>query len=130
MKKIISIINKLVFVVVTLFTIYVLQNILFPKRNDGYTNLKNFYDCKKDSLDVIFLGSSHVGMNLCQDYFQDSLHFQVFFPWGSLQPAWNSYYTLKECLKTQKPKVVVFETFATAINFQQDIERQCINTAG
>lgn len=88
---------------------YVVDSTLKFKYDDGVTPMSDFYSFPKDSIDVILLGSSHLGVNvnttaLCNDY-----GIGAYKLWGATQPVWNSYFDLVEALKTQHPKVVVLE---------------------
>ena len=88
---------------------YVVDTTLEFKYDDGVTPMSDFYSFPEDSIDVIMLGSSHLGVNvdttqLCNDY-----GIGAYKLWGATQPVWNSYYNLVEALKTQHPKVVVLE---------------------
>ena len=88
---------------------YVVDTTLEFKYDDGVTPIRDFYSFPEDSIDVLMLGSSHLGVNvdttiLCNDYGIGSYKL-----WGATQPVWNSYYNLAEALKTQHPKVVVLE---------------------
>ncbi len=88
---------------------YVVDTTLEFKYDDGVTPMTDFYSFPQDSIDVILLGSSHLGVNvnttvLCNDY-----GIGAYKLWGATQPVWNSYYDLVEALKTQHPKVVVLE---------------------
>lgn len=77
----------------------------------GSSRVHNFYQEEKNSLDVIFLGSSHAyygihPMDFWRDYGVPS------YVLGSpLQNTGTSYYLLKDALKRQKPKVVVMEGY-------------------
>ncbi len=88
---------------------YVVDTTLEFKYDDGVTPMSDFYSFPEDSIDVLLLGSSHMGVNvdttiLCNDY-----GIGAYKLWGATQPVWNSYYNLVEALKTQHPKVVVLE---------------------
>ena len=88
---------------------YVVDTTLEFKYDDGVTPMSDFYSFPEDSIDVLLLGSSHLGVNLdttilCNDY-----GIGAYKLWGATQPVWNSYYNLVEALKTQHPKVVVLE---------------------
>ena len=88
---------------------YVVDTTLEFKYDDGITPIRDFYSFPEDSIDVLMLGSSHLGVNvdttiLCNDYGIGSYKL-----WGATQPVWNSYYNLAEALKNQHPKVVVLE---------------------
>lgn len=50
---------------------------------------------------------------------------------GSLQPIWNTYYYMKEALKTQKPSVLVLDVFSlTKEEDYSDVARAMKNTFG
>ncbi len=72
---------------------------------------EGFYAEPKDSLDVIFLGSSAVfrGVNPLQIFQEQGITGYVFG--SSIQRMWISEYYLKEALKYQHPKIVVLEVF-------------------
>lgn len=112
MKKIKVAAEIIVFAVLFMFLFYVADVTLSIKNSDGIAQMKDLYNYPKDSIDVLFLGSSHIGVNidteqLCNDYGIASYKL-----WGATQPMWNSYYNLVEALKYQKPKLVVLETLA------------------
>lgn len=70
----------------------------------------NFYRLPEESVDVIFLGSSHslnafIPQELYNEYGITSYNLS-----SPGQPLLVSYYWLKETLKTQKPKTVVLDT--------------------
>ena len=58
-------------------------------------------------IDVLFLGSSHVHCNVNTQLLWDEYGMAAYLMTGAEQPLWNSYYNLKEALKTQKPRLVV-----------------------
>ena len=100
------------FLVMFCAAFYVVDKTLQLKHDSGITPMEDFYTYPDDSIDVIMLGSSHVGYNvdttiLCNDYGIASYKL-----WGDTQPIWNSYYNLVEALKTQHPKVVILEALA------------------
>lgn len=70
-----------------------------------------FYNQPKESIDVLFIGSSHIHYNispavLYNEYGISSYNFST-----ASQTLLNSYFYLKEALKTQKPKLVVLEGY-------------------
>ena len=72
--------------------------------------MAGFYAEPDDTLDILFLGSSHVfcGVNpLC---IFDETGLRSYDLASGLQRAWVSYYYLLEALKTQKPSLVVLDT--------------------
>lgn len=104
-----------VFLLALLFTLYELSLLLMPKSffNAAYPNtssLLGFYKLPKDSVDVIFLGSSHAIAGFDTQELYDSYGIRGYNLGSGEQNILISYYYLMETLKTQNPKVVVLDT--------------------
>lgn len=83
---------------------------LFRQKNMFYS-ISPIYDLPENSVDVLFLGSSHMyasvsPMDLWNDYGITSYNASV-----GLLSIPGAYFELRELLKVQKPKVLVLETF-------------------
>lgn len=92
---------------------------------------KNFYKQQKNTVDVLFLGSSNAYSNINPAVIWDNEGIASFNFCGSGQPVWNSYYYLKEAYKYQQPKLVVFEVNRTSYNSEYAQQSDVlINTAG
>lgn len=110
-------------------SIWLINTIFIPKRFYGIVPMKSFYAQEKETVDVLFLGSSHCGVTIDTGVLWKDYGISGFVLWGSGQPAWNSYYNLREALKTQSPKAVVFEVYAMQYDFEyQDEAKQSMNT--
>lgn len=72
---------------------------------------KTFYDTEKDSIDVLFFGSSHVYNSFNPAVFYDETGLTAFDMASSNQDLFTAYYYLREALKYQSPEYVVIETF-------------------
>lgn len=70
-----------------------------------------FYRMEKDSVDVLFLGSSHCYCSFSPQEVYNKFKIRSYNLGSSQQSVWMSYYWLKEALRFQKPKAIVFETF-------------------
>ncbi|WOI22391.1 hypothetical protein [Nonlabens ulvanivorans] len=117
----------LVALFVMLFQLF--SSIFTPKRIDlpwnSTARIKGFYEIENNSLDVVFLGSSHAfcTFNPAVFYKENGIRSYVF---GSEeQPLWLSYHYFKEVLKHQKPKVVVLEAFF--ISESKEFKRDGVN---
>ncbi len=99
----------LLFLVLFVSVFYVVDKTLQFKYDDGVTPTEDFYTFPEDSIDVVLLGSSHLGVNIDTTILSNEFGIAGYKLWGSVQPVWNSYYNLVEALKTQHPKVVVLE---------------------
>lgn len=89
---------------------YVVDKTLQFKYDDGVTPMEDFYGYPDDSIDVVLLGSSHLGVNVDTTILCNNYGIASYKLWGSTQPIWNAYYNLVEALKTQHPKVVMLES--------------------
>jgi hypothetical protein len=130
-KKLKNIIGVLIFLTIFVMVFYVVDTTLKFKYADGILTIEDFYHYPDNSIDVLLLGSSHVGVNIDTIQLNEEFGIASYNLWGSVQPTWNSYYYLKEALKTQKPKVVVLEGFLTSQDYEyMDYSRIIKNTLG
>ncbi len=83
------------------------------KHPDGILDLTNFYELEDNCVDVLLLGSSHAFCDFNTGTLWDEYGMSSFMLGGPMQPMWNTYYYLKEALKTQAPKVIVLEGYST-----------------
>lgn len=93
-----------------LFTIF--YNVLRFKYSKG---IEKFYDLPENSVDVLFVGSSHCYRNINPAIFYENEGITAYNLGSASAMIWNSYYYLEEALKTQKPKVVYLECYKTYI---------------
>lgn len=101
------------------------------KRDDGVVTMQNYHRQPEESVDVLFLGSSRVGMNLDLETLWKYYGISSYACWGSVQPFWNSYYFLKDATDSSRPKVVVLEVSAATYSYEySDDGRQYTNTYG
>lgn len=112
---------------IVLFAVF--QRILMPKwYYPGVTvpeaptrTIVGFYEEEKDSLEVIMTGTSHVmygfsPMELYEQY--GILSYNTATSGQTIEP---SYYILKECLRTQKPKVVIYDVSSMWLGTGDDV---------
>ncbi len=83
----------------------------FSKPNMHELMWNDFYAYEDNSVDVMFLGSSHARFAFDTDYFDKALEAKTFNLSSSGQTPVVGYYALKEALKHQKPKVLVYEAY-------------------
>ena len=76
-----------------------------------YAQYGGFYEMKKNTVDVLFLGSSHCYCGFSPQEFYNQYGIRSYNLGSSRQSIWNSYYWLREALKTQSPQVVVMDTY-------------------
>ncbi len=80
--------------------------------NDTTNKVAGFYALKENSMDVLFLGTSHAyyAFNPGVFYERTGLNSYVFA--GECQPIGVTYHYFIEALKTQKPKLVILDLFS------------------
>lgn len=135
MKRIKSIIDPLYKLVIIILIFSLLAGMAYSlltfKYGDGILGLKKMYDEKRDSIDVLFLGSSHAFEDVNTAVLFDSYGIAAYVLAGSVQPYWNTYYYLLETLKTQTPKLIVLEAYASTFTYEySDNSRIIKNTFG
>lgn len=111
--------KTLAFLACFLVLLYLLSCIFSFKYEDGITTIDHFYDLPQDTVDVLLLGSSHMGMNVDPSILWNLRGIAAYNCWGSMQKSWNTYYYLKECLKYQQPKLVVMDVYG--VTFDGDL---------
>lgn len=107
MKK--SIITVSCFILIFSLIFNHFQKIYSFKFADGIYGLKAFYNQEDNINDVIFIGSSNIFENINTQILWDEFGIASFDLAGSMQPMWNSYYYMKEALKTQSPRLFVLD---------------------
>ncbi|MGI5976418.1 MAG: hypothetical protein ACOX68_01800 [Candidatus Limivicinus sp.] len=111
--------------------LWYIDRILRPKRPDGILTMQNLYAQRENSVDVLMVGNSHVGINVDTATLWDEYGIAAYDLWGGVQPMWNSYYYLAEALKTQTPKLVILEVTAAISDYEYSEQSiQIKNTAG
>ena len=117
MKKIFKhIIKILIFIALLIFIILKVGDFLEPEWNDEWINtaiVLDFYKLPKNSVDVLAIGSSQIikGFSALELYKNYGL--SAYGIGTEQQSLMNSYAFIKESLKYQNEKVVLFETKMT-----------------
>lgn len=106
MKKVIGVILLIIF---SLF-VFCKLSLVFVRKGNGYgTDVLNFYKQKKNTIDVIGLGSSHTYTSLNPNIFYENSKLNLYNFATQQQPTWITYYYLREALKYQTPKYAIFD---------------------
>jgi len=71
---------------------------------------ENFYSLKKDSLDYMVFGSSHAGCTVDDVKIWNDFGYAGYTLSAGSQPIEETYWFIKEALRTQHPKVIFVET--------------------
>lgn len=106
-----SILRIALFIIILFLILGAVNSIFKVKYGDGIYSLTKFYELENDTVDVLVLGSSHAFETVNTSVLWDEYGIASYVLGGSVQPMWNSYYYLKEALKTQHPQVIVLEGY-------------------
>ncbi len=109
------IVKLLILTIVILMMALGMSKVLRPDREDVQNNTKakvlGFYELKKNSLDILFIGSSHMYYGVNPAIINEKTDLNSYLFAGECQPVEVSYYFLKEALNYQKPQLVVLDVF-------------------
>lgn len=114
MKKIIL---KLVIFIILFLTSFVVASKVLVRKGNGYgSDVITFYHEKKNSLDLIFFGSSHSYATFIPSIIKEETNLNSYNFATQQQPLWISYHYMLEALKYQKPKYFVLEVLMTSVD--------------
>jgi hypothetical protein len=116
MKVVAQVSKVIVFIFLFSSTYLYTSSILKPKFEDGIEPLTEFRRFPRQSIDVVFFGSSHMFMSINPIILWQEKGIPSYVLGGSVQLLWNTYYYIKECLKFQSPKVIVLDVYGTCYN--------------
>ena len=111
MKKLIQKAVKVLAFLLVLALCYGLMDQVLKIKTDDMVSMVKLRQLPPDTVDVLLVGSSHIGMNIDNQQIYDEFGISSFDLWVGMQPLWNSYYYLKEALHCQKPQVVLMDVF-------------------
>lgn len=99
--------------IVTLALVAISVKLITDKFEDrqvgSYYQFKGYYDQVPGTIDVLFVGSSRIHTNINPAELWEDYGIASYALGLNAQPANTSYYSIKEALKYQHPKVLVFE---------------------
>ena len=109
-KKILKVI---IFIIVGVGILQLLTYIFVPKFIDqmdpATARIKEYYTEKKNTIDVLFIGNSESSRGYSPIKIWEEYGITSYNYGSSMQTTQISYYKLKECLRCQKPRVVILE---------------------
>lgn len=108
-----SVLRIIFFIGILAAVLFYTNKVFKVKYGDGIYDLTKFYELEDESVDVLVLGSSHAFENINTGTLWNKYGMAAYILGGSYQPMWNTYYYLKEALKTQRPELIVLEGYMT-----------------
>ncbi|AOW21162.1 hypothetical protein [Urechidicola croceus] len=114
MKKIYTFILKVVILFFLIITcLFLLENTFIRKDvNFGTLSWSNFYPIKKNSLDIMFFGNSHIYNGISGKVIDANLNTKSYTISSGGQTIYQTYFNIKEALEFQNPKLIVVETYS------------------
>ena len=110
-KKSIRAAGCVLFILCGLLIFCSLSNVLRRKTAGETDQVHSFYSIEKNSLDVLFFGSSHLYYGVQPNVLWKEQGITSYVMGTPEQTVATSYYLLKEAFRYQKPKVVVLESY-------------------
>ena len=108
---------SIVFVTVLVSVLSVTASVLREK--EGTTMHRLFTKFEKDSLDTIFVGTSHQFCSISPDVLYYDYGINSFMMASSAQTVPMTYYAIMEAIEYQHPKTIVFEALYCANDFRE-----------
>ena len=102
------------FILIFCILLYSVSRVLRFKNEEGIYQVDSFYEQIINSVDVLFIGSSHVFININPAILYDEYGIAAYHFASAGQPIWITYYYLLEALKTNIPKLIVLESYIIA----------------
>lgn len=106
-----STLRMICFIVILTVALLYTNRVFKVKYGDGIYDVTKFYELGNETVDVLILGSSHAFEDFNTGTLWNEYGMAAYVLGGSVQPMWNTYYYLKEALKTQKPQLIVLEGY-------------------
>ena len=126
-----KIVKTCVFLILLIIVLAKINDIFKFKYSDGIYSLKTFYELLENTVDVLVLGSRHAFEDINPAILYEKYGIAAFDLGGSVQSLWNTFYYLKEALKSQKPQLIVLEAYGTVVDMEYSDSSPAIkNTYG
>ena len=110
------------FMFLFLISLSVVSKIMVRKGNGYGTDVLSFYNEKKNSMDLIFFGSSHSYATFSPNVLKEETGLVSYNFSTQQQPLWITYHYMIEALKYQKPKYFVLDILMAIKNFEYSSE--------
>lgn len=109
------------YIVLLVITLSFAKALLSVKSEHGIRQARDMYIQPKNSIDVVFMGSSHVHCDVNTALLWEKYGIAGYNYSGAEQPLWMTYYYLKEICKYQAPKLIVLDLYSPA-RFKDDYQ--------
>ena len=104
----------ILFITAVVFSVILADSLLRIKSQDGIKQAQYMYAQPKDTVEVAFMGSSHMHCDVNTATLWENYGIASYDYSAAEQPLWITYYYLKELLKRQSPSLLVIDMFSPA----------------
>ncbi|MDR3244212.1 MAG: hypothetical protein LBT79_05630 [Elusimicrobiota bacterium] len=113
-----NIIRISIFVLIFTLLYSVAVSVLELKDDMHYTQWFDFYRLKKNSIDVLFVGDSHVYTAIVPPILWNDYGIRAYDLAGGGLRIWLAYFHIIEALKYQSPKLIAIEAYGVNYQYQ------------
>ncbi len=110
-----------IFTVMFILCYFASDRILSIKTAHGIRQARDMYAQPRDSIDVVFMGSSHIHCDVNTALLWENYGIAAYDYSAAEQPLWITYYYLREICKYQKPELIVLDLYSPA-RFKEDYQ--------
>ena len=110
------------FAVIAVLLLSYATYVLTPKYDYGICSMVTYYSQEPDTVDVLTIGTSMAYAGINTNVLWKEYGIATYNLCSAEQPFWVSYYTLKEALKTQHPKVILLD--AKPAGYKRDYSKR------
>lgn len=114
-KKWINISKGAIFLLFIWIILFKVLDVLNYKDIGGGGGWQRFYEMPKETIDVVFFGSSHMHCTIDHGTLWDEYGIAGYTLSAGAQHLDSTYYFIKEALEVQKPKLLVVEVWGTVL---------------
>ena len=118
--------TRIIFILLLFFSLITIEQVLKIKSGHGINQKEGLYAQPKNSIDVAFMGTSHVHCGINTALLWEEYGIAGYDYSGAEQPLWMTYYYLKELLKYQNPQMIVLDLYGPA-RFKDDYQYEWIS---
>ena len=115
-------IKDLIFLIIFALLFSICTNVFELKGNGYGSDVISFYNQPKNSLDIIFFGSSHSYATFSPDIIEEETGLVGYNFATQQQPIYITYHYMLEALKTQHPRYFILETKMLSVDNEYTIE--------
>lgn len=113
-SRIMNLFIRLGFILIFALILGNLDTLLSIKTYHGIMQSRAMYAQPDDTVDVVFMGSSHIHCDVNTALLWDDYGIAGYDYSAAEQPIWITYYYLKEFCKSQNPELVVIDLYSIA----------------